>query len=46
MVDEVKSHLDAVSRWIEMNSDVPTPDPGLSVAERKQLHAEIDRSSS
>ena len=39
MSEEVKVHLDALHRWIERNGDIPTPDPGLSAEERKQLHA-------
>lgn len=39
MPDELKPHLNALSRWIECHADIPTPSPSISAEERKQLHA-------
>jgi len=38
MSDELKTHLDALRRWIEHHGDIPTPAPSISGEERKQLH--------
>lgn len=39
MMHELREHLEALHLWIERQGDIPTPEPGLTSDERKQLQA-------
>lgn len=39
MMHELREHLEALHLWIDRQGDIPTPEPGLTSDERKQLQA-------
>jgi hypothetical protein len=45
MNDDLKTHFEAIHKWIEHQRDLPSPAPTFSPDERKQLHA-VDRTIS
>jgi hypothetical protein len=39
LMEELREHIEAMHLWIERQSDILTPEPGLTADERKQLQA-------